>query len=385
MKTVDVGIIGGGPAGLATAIHAVRRGLSVKLFDSRVPPIDKACGEGFMPSGVEELERLGIPTSGKGISIFQGIRYIDGPHIADGEFRHGHGIGYRRTELHRNMVNLAESLGVQLEWGTRVTGIDPREIHTERGSITTRWIVGADGLHSQVRSWADLEQSGAGQPDRFGFCRRFKKTPWSRYVEVYWQDEAEAYVTPVGSKKVCVAITTTDHCRSFDQLLTLFPALREKLPEDTLHTRTRGSGPMDQRTTGVVRDHVALVGDAAGYRDSITGEGLSLALRQARHLASAMVRDDLKDYEKACKKINRGPFFMISLILSIQKQPRLRSKIIEHLSERSSLFSHLIEFSQGNFSLCSADIWESGILLWEIMKFVVAERIRNVPYLSAQP
>ena len=56
----DVFVVGGGPAGLASAIAARRNGFDVVIADSARPPIDKACGEGLMPDGVAALRRIGV-------------------------------------------------------------------------------------------------------------------------------------------------------------------------------------------------------------------------------------------------------------------------------------------------------------------------------------
>ena len=59
-KASDVFVIGGGPAGLAVALAARQRGMSVTVADSLAPPIDKPCGEGLMPDGIVALQRLGV-------------------------------------------------------------------------------------------------------------------------------------------------------------------------------------------------------------------------------------------------------------------------------------------------------------------------------------
>ncbi|WP_252974005.1 FAD-dependent oxidoreductase [Janibacter melonis] len=60
----DVVIIGGGPVGLATALHARRAGLSCALVEQRVGVVDKACGEGLMPAGLQALRALGVDPQG---------------------------------------------------------------------------------------------------------------------------------------------------------------------------------------------------------------------------------------------------------------------------------------------------------------------------------
>src|SRR4051794_25201773 len=100
---IDAFVIGGGPAGLATAIAARRRGLRVAVADALVPPIDKACGEGMMPDALEALGRLGVALPAEGSFPFRGIRLINGDDVVAGPFPNGCGMGVRRTTLHTTL------------------------------------------------------------------------------------------------------------------------------------------------------------------------------------------------------------------------------------------------------------------------------------------
>ena len=125
LNSVDVFVAGGGPAGLATAIAARRHGLSVLVADGAVPPIDKACGEGLMPDGVEALRALGITLPEGEAQPFRGIRFISGNKKAEAVFPRGTAYGIRRTTLHRIMVEHAQASGVSLRWQAAVTGLHP--------------------------------------------------------------------------------------------------------------------------------------------------------------------------------------------------------------------------------------------------------------------
>ncbi|MFD6891903.1 NAD(P)/FAD-dependent oxidoreductase, partial [Streptomyces sp. NPDC059957] len=81
---IDLLVVGGGPAGLATAIHGALAGFDVVVAEPRPAPIDKACGEGLMPGAVRALEALGVTVPGHPL---RGIRYVD----AVGERRGGGG------------------------------------------------------------------------------------------------------------------------------------------------------------------------------------------------------------------------------------------------------------------------------------------------------
>ena len=108
----DLLVVGGGPIGLAVAIRASAAGLSVRVLDARKPPLDKACGEGIMPDGVELLERLGVDPVDLAGQPFGGIRYLDGDDHAEGRFSGRRGLGVRRTRLHSVMRERAERVGV---------------------------------------------------------------------------------------------------------------------------------------------------------------------------------------------------------------------------------------------------------------------------------
>ncbi len=117
-RTTDLFVIGGGPAGLAAALAARRRGLDVTLADCRLPPIDKACGEGIMPDGLAAARgRSASISAPAGGHPFRGIRFCDGDSVAQADFPNGHGLGLRRTALHQLMVEQRDWAGVRLAWG----------------------------------------------------------------------------------------------------------------------------------------------------------------------------------------------------------------------------------------------------------------------------
>src|SRR5277367_3940082 len=149
-KSCDVLVIGGGPAGLAAGIALRLRGLEVVVADALRPPIDKACGEGLMPDSRRELAGLGVEASGG--QEFSGIHFANRtPSRADfvtAEFSRGKGIGIRRVDLHRRLIERAEEIGVRLHWESRVDLSGPQL--TVGGEVRRyRYLVGADGESSR--------------------------------------------------------------------------------------------------------------------------------------------------------------------------------------------------------------------------------------------
>src|SRR5256885_1391686 len=102
--STDIFVIGGGPAGLAAAIAARRRGFDVTVADGAAPPIDKACGEGIMPDGIAAARSLGVELKDASGYPFRGIRFCDSDASVQADFPGGEALGMRRIELHRIMV-----------------------------------------------------------------------------------------------------------------------------------------------------------------------------------------------------------------------------------------------------------------------------------------
>ena len=109
----DVFVIGGGPAGLAAAIAARRKGLAVTLADGAHPPIDKACGEGLMPDGLAALRTLGVALDTADGQPFHGIRFLGAGVSVEAGFQEGCALGVRRTVLHSRMVEEAAAAGLE--------------------------------------------------------------------------------------------------------------------------------------------------------------------------------------------------------------------------------------------------------------------------------
>jgi flavin-dependent dehydrogenase len=417
---IDLLVAGGGPAGLATAIHAALAGMETVVVEPRTGPVDKACGEGLMPTGAAALADLGVEMpDGR---PFRGIRYVDGPHRVQAEFRDGHGLGVRRTALHAALALRARDLGVRLVPGrvdavhaadegvrARVTGGpdlcdlelcapelrapepraadlgDPKprwpelhgselhgpELHRpelrgrgpygpeSRGTsglefragepsgrepcvqeprtrepygreagvreLSARWLVAADGLHSPIRTRLGLGLPSGG-PRRYGLRRHYRVAPWTDFVEVHWAPGGEAYVTPVGDDLIGVAVLSSER-RTYDEHLARFPGLLARL-DGPPATPVRGAGPLRQRVRRRVAGRVLLVGDAAGYVDALTGEGISLALLSAHALVSCLRAGRPEEYEAAWRRLSWRSRLLTAALVGARRHPPAARMIV---------------------------------------------------------
>ncbi|WP_434382889.1 NAD(P)/FAD-dependent oxidoreductase [Melittangium boletus] len=359
----DVAIVGGGPAGLAVAIHAARRGLVTRLFERQGLPRDKACGEGLLPAGLRELEALGARAllTSEDCARLEGIRYLqeDGTTV-EGRLPAPGGLGIRRLALERVLAQVAREAGVDVREHCQVANVErtreqARLTLASGERVEARLLVAADGLASPLRRAQGLEVAPLPHaPRRFGLRQHFRLAPWSPFVEVHFASGVEAYVTPTGDTRVGVAFLWEDGRVEgrvgFPQLLQRFPALQARIagaPEDS---SPRGAGPLAQTVRARALDRFVLVGDAAGYVDAITGEGLTLALRSARELGQRLpeilqrgaTRESFRAYERAVRPHYRRYVVFTRMLLTLARRPWLRARIIRQLAQHPALFETLV-------------------------------------------
>lgn len=327
----DLLVVGGGPAGLAAALHARRHGLSVIVAEPRSDPIDKACGEGLMPGGLAELADLGVEPFGMPL---RGIAYVDDRRRVEACFTGGAGRGVRRTTLHAVLASQAKEAGT--EWiSTRVTAVEQDRAGVMAAGIRAKWLVAADGLHSAVRRAVGIT-AVAGAPRRYGVRRHYRIPAWSEFVEVYWSPHGEAYVTPVEPDLVDVAILSGGRPE-----LSWFPRLEHRL-QDARGGSARGCGPMRQLVSRRVNGRVLLVGDAAGYEDALTGEGVSLAFRQAAAAVVAIVDEAPASYERVWHHITRNYRWLTRALVLAGGQPTSRRAIVPACAALPGVFGRAV-------------------------------------------
>ncbi|WP_285114692.1 NAD(P)/FAD-dependent oxidoreductase [Leifsonia sp. fls2-241-R2A-40a] len=336
-------VVGGGPIGLACAIEARVDGMEVLLVEPRVGPIDKACGEGLMPGALAALHRIGVDPAGRRLD---GIAYIDSASRVEHRFAERPGRGVRRTVLHQALAERAAELGAQ-RIHAKVTGLQQTaggvELELSDGqSIRAPWVIGADGLHSPVRRMLGLE--GRAQPGtrrRFGLRRHFAVEPWTSLVEVHWSPGAEAYVTPVDEKMVGVAVLGS---RPLDiaEVVEGIPELAQRLSGAEPMSEPRGAGPLLQRARSRASGRVLLVGDASGYVDALTGEGMRVGFAQARAAVAAVRAGSTEQYERAWRTTTRD-FRLLTSALVVAARSRYRPRIVPTAARRPELFGSIVE------------------------------------------
>ncbi|MCU1545054.1 MAG: FAD-binding protein [Homoserinimonas sp.] len=334
---IDLLVAGGGPVGLAAAIAARLAGLDVTVLEPRSGTIDKACGEGLMPGALPLLARLGAYPVGH---VIAGIGYRDATASIDHRFAGGHGLGVRRTVLHSTLAARADALGVVRVQG-KLRSLEQNNESVSAAGIRARWLLGCDGLHSSVARLTGLALAAPLHGRRYGIRQHFMTAPWSDLVEVHYGSSTELYVTPVAADMVGIAMLGPQGA-SFDTAVAAVPAVADRLHgAETLSDR-RGAGPFRQRTRGRVSGRVLLAGDASGYVDALTGEGLRLGFEQVHAAVASIVDGRPERYEREWRAITREPRMVTSGLVAWAGSP-LRSGLVPAAARVPKFFGAVVE------------------------------------------
>jgi flavin-dependent dehydrogenase len=288
---------------------------------------------------------------------FSGIRFIqeDGRSL-EVFLPFAGGLGIRRTVLIQALEHRAAQLGAVVRHKSDVIGVALTSgksiVRTASASIAARLVVAADGLHSPLRRAARLD-AASRLPRRFALRQHYRVAPWTDLVEVYADRNGEAVATPVGRDTVSVNFTWQDGSIARPCIASLagrFPALQARLGRNTARNRPMGAGPMARLAKRRTSDGLVLIGDAAGFVDSISGDGLSIAFNSAltlgAHLRCALAEGatvkSLAAYEAAASRLFRGYWIVTNGLLWLARHPRARAATVRFLSGRRRVLEVLM-------------------------------------------
>jgi menaquinone-9 beta-reductase len=319
-----------------------------------------------MPDGLTTLHQIGIYLDSTLAVPIEGVRFVGDGREVEAYFGSGNGLGIRRTTLHQQLLERATQEGVFMEWGVSVDRISPQSAQIGRQEIRYRWLACADGQNSRLRKFAGLDVVRVlGR--RYGFRQHFQIAPWSKSVEVHWGNCGQIYITPTASDEICVALITSVPNLRLRQALREFPEVERRLRSCTPTTREQGAITSTTSLKLVHRGRIALLGEASGSVDAVTGEGLSTAFRQAKAFVDAVKNGDLKHYETEHRRIMRRPRAMARLLLIMDRNPAIRRRVLHALSSDPGVFSRLLAIHTGMLSPAQFGLHGALSLGWGLM------------------
>ncbi len=344
----DVAIVGAGPAGAAAALFAARGGRRVIIFDKQVFPRDKPCGEGLMPGGRPVLRELGLEDAvvSEGAPPLHGIQFglAEQPQVAVPFPEHNGeqaGLGIRRLTFDARLADaVAHHSLIQFHPKTEARDVrtDPNGIATvitADGEVRARFIAVADGLRSAFRhrlGWT----VGPRPPHRYGIVAHWTMDgPVDPWVRITFDRGLEVYEGPVaGNQRMVGLLCYQDRMREFggrlearyrEIALVLRPALRNA----DMVGSVAAVGPFWYRASTVAQRGVFLVGDAAGFTDPITGEGVAAGLREARAFAAALNSPHPeRSYRQAHRRLTKDPRRVAALLLRLSRTTALVERAV---------------------------------------------------------
>lgn len=376
----DVAVIGGSVAGAATATHLARMGHAVVLVDRAQFPRRKACGEGLFPGGVAELERLGITGDARLESAqIAELRFHAGQATARARFLRP-GMGIQRERLDAALLRAATEAGVYTRTGIAATSLQIANgrimsVMTTAGPIEARAFVAADGAQSRLRRLAGLDAPAVGQ--RYGVTAHMRDEQGPNgAVDVYFRDGYEIYRTPVGGGRANIAILLDKGAmaRFAGQVTESFLAIIGGDPAFSngivLEDAPLAAGPFPRGCRRAWRGNLALVGDATGFFDGISGDGMSSSLIGARLCADAVTTfldtdlyDAFRAYERQRRKVGRSANWLAHVSLAMSRRPAVARFGVKELQRRPATFSRLVAISNGTapmHSLRPRDLFPSS-------------------------
>jgi flavin-dependent dehydrogenase len=397
----DVLVVGGGVAGATTARLLAEAGHRVIVLDRARFPRDKPCGEGVMPTGVRLLDRLGvlakIPPGQR--HTLRGVGFVvNGRERVQGDFLDigdgfDRGLGVKRLVLDQQLLEHAQAHpGVEIHEGEpATTALWPpgrlAEVCTPMACYRARVVVGADGVRSLIRRRLGLELS-RGRRRRYGLRAHFTfrdGQALGEYVTVYRDPGAECYTTPVSAAELEVALLVERSAMkafagkleaAYDAYLHGLPHLRAAVQGGQRTSAVLACGPFDVWARSRVADRAVLVGDAGGYLDPITGDGIALALQGACWAAEvvdgALRHDDLsaarlRPYHTRLERALRHYKALTRAVLSLIRHERLAALVVRRLARCPQLYSSLLAINCG-----VRTFWD--LRLADLCRFVVGWR-----------
>ncbi len=345
----DVAVVGAGPAGSFAAYLLGRAGKKVLLIDKNKDPVRKVCGEYLCPRGVALINGSGAGTALRESLPINGMKMVTprGTTVHSSFPLQASGRAVNRKIFDNHLLELAKSQGVELRLGVTVGDLRRAEhgwtLATNRGDFSASFVIGADGRGSRISKIFDNDRENKDRRVAV-HCFVNSERDNDRFGEMHmFADSSYIGVDPTGTREVNLSLVANAQtiqslggpARALFHYINLSTDLQRRFGVELVNTPVTTAYPIQHQTNSVVPgEGVALVGDAAGFVDPLTGEGIFNALLSSQLLSQALIEQPeraLPRYRRSYVKHLRGKIRLNRVFQWLLRKPWLIERIAKFL------------------------------------------------------
>lgn len=347
--TFDVAVVGAGPAGSFAGYLLARAGKRVLLLEKNKISVRKVCGEYLCPRGVDLLNQAGAASVLEDSLPIYGMKMFtpEGTSVLSHFPRENAGRAVNRKIFDTRLLQLAKNQGVEVKLGVSVTNLQSTasgwNISTDRGEFSAAFVIGADGRSSRI---SKIFENDRPTDEKRVAIHCFVNSSFlnERFGEMHiFGDGSYIGVDPTGTAEVNLSLVSNAQtiqslggpAQALFHYVNLSAELQPRFGVQLVNTPVTTAYPIQHQTKSIVpASNVGLVGDAAGFVDPLTGEGIFNALLSSELLGTALLKDSetaLVRYQRSYVKHLRGKIRLNRLFQWLLRKPWLIERIAKFL------------------------------------------------------